>query len=102
MLSFRTPLKGYGNFNPGFLEKLGNSVLAINLVNALEGAPYGWDIENLQVIIYGDEATVAIPIYDDSAEQNHIADCPVMKLAPGWEGVCCFPLIVFTGELGEC
>ena len=102
MLSFRTPLKGYRNFNPHFLVGLAESISIIGSLNKLESVPYGWDMENLQVIVHGDEATVAIPIYDDSAEQNHIADCPIVKLPSGWEGACFFPIIVFTGELGEC
>lgn len=97
MLTFRTKAAGY-QFEPSLLEHIKSLTRVIGMFTQLEEVPYGWDLDDLELIQHGEEAIIVVPVW---AEGKHVADLPLIRLPKDWADSCCFPLMA-TYQVGVC
>jgi hypothetical protein len=98
MLAFRTPVAGYGFIDADLIEAIHQKVTALQVGSALEGCPFGWDIENIEVVIHDGNPWIVSAAFDG---EKHVADGLIFKLPEDWFDTCLFPMPA-TMLFGEC
>jgi hypothetical protein len=97
MYPIAVPLSFYGG-SPKLFEDLRDRVALMALRSLLENKPYGFDFENLFVVLNKDYSLIVVPVFDDN---EHVANSVVFRLSEEEFSANLLPAM-FPTKIGEC